>query len=115
MGPLQRGEARAPRPGFTTSTAAAATRKISPSKDHPHQQDTAIVPGIRLVASGHSRFDRILVRRCVLCGNPHLHILFETAATAIERAPTCRRHSTYRVEIVDVLPSTPARRQRGAA
>ncbi len=94
-------------------TRDAASRKISPTKDHPHQQDTAIVPGIRLVASGDSRYDRVLVRHCSLCGNPHLHILFEVGAAAIDRAPACRRHATYTVEIVDVLPSA-AERGRAA-
>lgn len=96
-----------------------AATHISPH-DRTEQPDrttpdtTPVVFGTRLLASGDAHYDRILVRRCVWCSHPHIHILFEHGAQVIERAPACAKHRTYSVEITDVVPAVPGR-SRGAA
>ena len=78
-----------------------------------------MVAALLLLATGGALFDRLLVRRCCWCGHAHLHYLPAGSATStsIERAPRCRPHRRYLIEVTDVLPAAvvAGQRRRGAA
>lgn len=106
-------EAGPRQPGSAPKIAAAT--KLQDHTDPTAGVASAVVFGTRLLAAGDACYDRILVRRCCWCGHAHLHIAFEGRKASIERAPSCAKHRTYVVEIVDVVPTAAERMQRGAA
>lgn len=101
----------ASQPPVGKNIAAAKT----PSQPEPTASEVhAVVSGVRLVARGGSRYDRIMVRRCCFCGYPHWHIGFEHGAQSIQRAPACSRSRLYTVRITSELPTAAERDEQRA-
>jgi hypothetical protein len=100
--------------------APAAQKITAAAKPQDRSKGTATEEGltayaVKFLAAGDARFDWAVVRRCPICGFGHRHVIFEGDVSVIERAPSCARHRSYYVMIVDVVPSAADRRHRGAA
>jgi hypothetical protein len=98
-------------------TADPATVKAPGPAQHsgvtPYKQ--VIAHALLLRRSPRALHDDLIVRVCPLCGNPHRHRLFAGATAPVERVALCSRYRTYRVEVVEVLPSQVRAAERGAA
>ena len=108
----------------TQEGRAVVTRPASQDLRAPHgprqssgADGSAVVAAVLLLAAGGALFDRLLVRRCCWCQHAHLHYLPVGAGrSSVERAPRCRPHRRYLVEITDVLPvALVSGSRRGAA
>lgn len=112
MEPPGKRKARGADPGLTS----AATKRIShekPTATGGHK--TVVAEAIRYVAAGEAQFDQLQVQRCPFCSYSHRHVAFETGTDVYERSPGCRRHVTYLVQVVRVVPLAPPLRERGVA
>lgn len=99
--------------------AGAPTKISTATKPQDRDERSALVEipvvvAVLLVAARGARYDRLLVRRCVWCGFPHLHIRFEQDAGSIVRNPACSRSRQYLVRIGDELPTAADRQRRQA-
>lgn len=98
----------------TTHKIAAPTKAQDPSNPTAATAQMPVAFATRYLAAGEATLDWAVVRHCPLCGFSHRHVIFETGAAEIERAPGCARHRVYTVQIVDIVPTAPERRRAAA-
>lgn len=110
-----------PPAGPTADKVAATTEQHRPGQGS-RSPALLVAHALVLLAGPHAVFDRLLVRICPVpgCAYSHLHHVPAGAwRQPLIRAPRCRPHLRYRIEVGDVLPAVPAltgqRRRVGAA